>query len=129
MICAALPDSHGSCLLRRAVLEGWMRRIIGLVASGLGAFFIVTAVLLHFVVVPQALKFPLGLYKILTYQGSNASYFSPASLTEVSGATIRLTQTLRGDASAGTSSVSVWDEFTNLYDTTNHAQVQYLQSR
>jgi hypothetical protein len=106
-----------------------MRRIIGLVAGGLGTFFIVVALLMHFVVVGQALKFPLGLYKILTYQGSGVSYFNPVSLSEVSGASVRLTQTLRGDVSAGTSKVSVWDQFTNLYDTTNHQQVQYAQSR
>ena len=53
-----------------------MRRIIGLVASGLGTFLIVTALLIHFVVVGQVLKFPLGLYKILTFQGNNVSYFS-----------------------------------------------------
>ncbi len=106
-----------------------MRRIIGLVATGLGTFFIVAALLIHFVIVGQALKFPLGVYRVLIYQGNNVSYFSQASLNEISGATVRLTQTLRGDVSAGNTNVSVWDEFTSTYDTTNHVQVQYSQSR
>jgi Porin PorA len=42
---------------------------------------------------------------------------------------VRLTQTLRGDVGAGTSSTSVWDQFINLYDTTNHQQIQFSQSR
>lgn len=106
-----------------------MRRLSGLILTGLGAFFIVVALLLHFVVVGQALKFPLGVYKILTMTGSNVSYFSSASLTEVNGAAVRATQTVRGDVSAGTSGVAVWDEFTYVYDTTNHQPVQYVQSR
>lgn len=106
-----------------------MRRIIGLVASSLGTFLIVFALLLHFLVSKQVLKFPLGTYRVLTYQAANATYLDGATQAEIYNANVRLTQTLRGDASAGSSGVSVWDQFIYLYDTTNKRQIQYQQSR
>jgi len=47
----------------------------------------------------------------------------------VSGATIRVTSTVKGDAAAGTSSTAVWNEFSYLYDTTNSATFEFSTRR
>jgi hypothetical protein len=42
---------------------------------------------------------------------------------------MEVTDTVKGDGAAGSSSTAVWDEFTYLYDTTNHAEFQYSTRR
>jgi hypothetical protein len=99
-----------------------MRRVIGLTMAGLGAFLIAAALLVRTYVGGQLIKFPLNEYVKTTLYAHNVSYFSPALVRSVRGATIRITDTIKGDQKAGTSSVAVWDEFTYLYDVTNHKE-------
>jgi Porin PorA len=106
-----------------------MRGIIGLILAGLGAFLILVAVLLPTWVVGQVLKFPLSESETATLEASNASYFSVASLRERTGVTLRATYTITGDASAGNSSTAVWNQTSDVYDVTNHAQVQQMTRR
>ena len=106
-----------------------MRRVTGLVAAGLGTFLIVLALLIRFVVVDQAVKFPLNENAITTLVATNASYFSPAVLAEQTGVTLEDTLTVQGDNAAGTSSRAVWNEFNYVYDQTNHNAVQYSTNR
>ena len=106
-----------------------MRRVIGLTLAGLGAFLIVAALLLRTFVIGQLLKFPLNEYVITTLLAKNVSYFSPALVKNVTGATIRITDTVKGDAKLGTSSTAVWNEFTYLYDITNHKVYAYSTRR
>src|SRR3984957_6274278 len=108
---------------------GTMRGIIGLILAGLGAFLILVAVLLPTWVVGQVVKFPLNEYETATLQASNASYFDQASLTEKTGVTMEATYTIKGDASAGNSSTAVWNEFSYVYDLTNHQKVQETTRR
>jgi len=106
-----------------------MRRVIGLTLAGLGAFLIVAAVLVRTYVGGQLIKFPLNEYVKTTLLAKNVSYFSPALVKPVTGATIRVTDTVKGDAKAGTSSTAVWNEFTYLYDVTNAKVFQYSSRR
>jgi Porin PorA len=106
-----------------------MRRVIGLTLAGLGAFLVVVAVLLRSYVGGQLIKFPKNEYFTTTLLGSGVSYFSPSMVRSVSGATMRVTSTVKGDAAAGTSSAAVWNVFTYLYDTTNHATFQFTTRR
>jgi hypothetical protein len=106
-----------------------MRRTIGLVLSGLGAFLLLLALLLRFYVVGVAVKFPVNTYTITSLVGHNMSYFSSSKLTELSGVTMDTTSTTEGDASAGTSSRAVYNTFNYIYDKTNKAVVQYSTSR
>lgn len=99
-----------------------MRRVIGLTMAGLGAFLIAAALLVRTYVGGQLIKFPLNEYVKTTLFAHNVSYFSPALVKNVRGATIRVTDTIKGDQKAGTPSVTVWNEFTYLYDTTNHKE-------
>jgi hypothetical protein len=103
-----------------------MRGIIGLILAGLGAFLILVAVLLPTWVVGQVLKFPLNEYETATLQASNASYFSESALTERTGVTMEATYTIKGNAGAGNSSTAVWNEYSYVYDLTNHQVVQQM---
>jgi hypothetical protein len=106
-----------------------MRRVIGLTLAGLGAFLIVVAVLLRTYAADQLIKFPKNEYFTTTLIGTGVSYFSPSMVRPVSGATMRVTSTVKGDAAAGTSSTAVWNEFTYLYDITNRAPFQFFTRR
>jgi hypothetical protein len=103
-----------------------MRTIIGLILAGLGAFLILVAVLLPTWVVGQVVKFPLNEYETATLHASNASYFNTTSLTEKTGVSMEATYTIKGNASAGNSSTAVWNEFSYVYDQTNHQAVQQM---
>jgi hypothetical protein len=106
-----------------------MRRNIGLVLAGLGAFLIVLAVVLPTWIVGQVVKFPLNEYQSATLAASNASYFSATSLTEKTGVNLQATYTIKGDGAAGTSSTAVWNEYSYVYDLTNHYAVQQTTRR
>jgi hypothetical protein len=106
-----------------------MRRVIGLTLAGLGAFLIVVAVLLRTYAGGQLIKFPKNEYFTTTLMGTGVSYFSPSMVRPVSGATMRVTSTVKGDAAAGTSSTAVWSNFTYLYDVTNRATFQFVTRR
>ena len=99
-----------------------MRRVIGLTLAGLGAFLLVAALMLRTYVGGQLIKFPINEYVKTTLLAKNASYFSPALVRPVTGATIQVTDTVKGDAKASSSSTAVWNEFTYLYDLTNHQE-------
>jgi hypothetical protein len=106
-----------------------MRRVIAFTLTGLGAFLIVVAVLLRTVIADQVIKFPINTYVVTTLLGSNVSYFSPSLVRPVTGATMRVTDTVKGDPSASTSATAVWDEFTYLYDVTNAKVFNYSSRR
>ena len=103
-----------------------MRGVIGLILAGLGAFLILVAILMPTWVSGQVIKFPLNEYETATLAASNASYFSPASLGEKTGVSMEATYTIKGDASKGNSSTAVWNEYSYVYDLTNHQPVQEM---
>jgi Porin PorA len=101
-----------------------MRRVAGLVLSALGTFLIVLALLTRFVVVDEAVKYPLNEDTVVTLVANHASYFSPSHLSELTG-TLNDTLTTQGDAGAGNSSTAVWTQFSYVYDRTNDQTVSY----
>jgi hypothetical protein len=104
-----------------------MRRVVWSVLTGLGAFLIVLALLSWLVVPGQAVKFPLNEYGISTLVASNASWFSPQSVSELSPVTIEVTSTVKGDVSAadslGSSNTAVWQDFAATEDVTDHQKI------
>jgi hypothetical protein len=106
-----------------------MRRVIGLVLTGLGAFFLALALLLRFYLPGQVIKFPLNEYQVTTLSGSNVSYFSAKQLTELTGVSAKATSTVEGDVTAGSSSTAVWNSFTAVEDLTNRAPIEYVTQR
>jgi hypothetical protein len=101
-----------------------MRRVTGLVLSALGAFLIVLALLTRFVVVGEAVKYPLNEDTVTNLIAHNASYFSPQQVAEIKGATLEDTYTVE-DNGTGSSSTAVWKEFSYVYDQTNDSTVNY----
>ena len=106
-----------------------MRRTVGLALVGLGAFLLVAALLTRTYVAGQLVKFPLNTYVKTTLVGKDVSYFSPKLVRPVTGATMQVTDTVKGDSAAGNSSTAVWNEFTYLYDRTNHVAFSYTTRR
>jgi hypothetical protein len=104
-----------------------MRRVVWSVLTGLGAFFIVLAIMSWLYVPGQAVKFPLNEYSLNTLVANNASWFSPKSVSELSNVTLQITSTVKGDVTAantlGSSKYAVWQSFAAVEDTTDHQQV------
>lgn len=106
-----------------------MRRVAGLVLSALGTFLIVLALLTKFVIVGEAVKFPLNEDQVTTLVATNASYFSPSHLAELTGATLEDTLSTEGVSAAGSSSTAVWNQFNYVYDRTDAQTVSYSTER
>jgi Porin PorA len=106
-----------------------MRRGLGLTFTGLGAFFVMLAVLLRFYLPGQVIKFPLNEYVVTTLTGRNVTYFSAKQLSELSGVTVKATSTVEGDVAAGSASTAVWNDFTAVEDMTNGQPIQYTTQR
>lgn len=106
-----------------------MRRAVGLVAAGLGAFLLVSGLMLRFYVAAQVVKFPLNEYQVTTLSGRNVTYFSPSLLKDVTGVNMRVTRTIEGDVAAGTSSRAVWTLFSYSYDATHRVAYKALTQR
>ncbi len=105
-----------------------MRRVVWPVLTGLGAFFVVLAIMSRFLVPAQAVKFPLNEYSVTTLIANNASWFSPKSASELSGATLQITNTVKGDVSAadtlGSANTAVWESFAAVEDPPTHQPVK-----
>ncbi len=106
-----------------------MRRVLGLVLTGLGAFLLVLALLLRFYLPGQVIKDPLNEYVVTTLTGNHVSYFSAARLKELTGIRAEATSTVEGDVTAGSSSTAVWDSFTAVEDLSNHEPIEYASQR
>ena len=103
-----------------------MRRVIGVILAVLGVILIAVAILLPTWISGQVIKFPLSENETAVLAGSNASYFSAATLREQSGVSIQATYTIKGDPSRGTSSVAVWNETSSVRDVTNNRSIEQM---
>jgi Porin PorA len=100
-----------------------MRRVTGLILAVLGIILIAVAVLLPTYVSAQIVKFPLNQTTTATLAGTGVSYFSQTKLVPETGATVRATYTIKGDAAAGSSSTAVWDQTASVQDVTHNLPV------
>jgi hypothetical protein len=103
--------------------------VTALAAVTLGAFLVAGALMTHFVLAGQVRKFPLSVRLVATLQGANGSYFSFSQLSEFSGVTLRATNTITGDAAAGSESIAVWDQTQGLQDLTHGLTYQFTTWR
>jgi hypothetical protein len=106
-----------------------MRRVLGLVLTGLGAFLLALALLLRFYLPGQVIKFPLNEYLVTTLTGHDVTYFNATQLKVLTGVTAKATSTVEGDVSAGSPSTAVWNDFTAIEDTTNNAPIEFVSQR
>jgi hypothetical protein len=104
-----------------AAPEVFMRRPVGLVLIGLGAFFLTLAPLVRFYVADQVVVAPLNRYQVTNLESKGATYFDQASLKLKTGVTLLAKNTVRGDvrANEGNDDIAVWDSTTNIYDQAN----------
>ena len=100
-----------------------MRRVTGLVLAVLGIVLVAAAILLPTYVSAQIVKFPLDESTTATLAGTGVTYFSQTKLTEKTGASVRATYTIKGDAAAGSSSTAVWNQTASVQDVTNNLPV------
>jgi Porin PorA len=101
-----------------------VRRKVGLVLIGAGAFFIALAPLVRFYVVRQLVAAPLNVYEKITLRADNASYLDTTKWKIQKGATVTATNTTRGDVHAGDSRIAVWDSFTSIEDSATNAKIE-----
>jgi Porin PorA len=106
-----------------------MRRGTGLVATALGAFLIVLALMTRFYIAGQAIKFPLNEHTITTMSASGVSYFNTGELQELTGVTMTETSTTEGDVASGSSGTAVWNSFSYIYDRTYGLPYDYSLQR
>jgi hypothetical protein len=106
-----------------------VRRKVGLVLIGLGAFFIALAPLLHYYVAHEVLAAPLDLYEKSTLRADGATYLDTAKMAIQKGVTVTATNTTRGDVHAGDGKVAVWDSFTSIEDTNAHVKIETQSQR
>jgi hypothetical protein len=99
-------------------------RATGLTLALLAAFCAASAVILGWRIAGQATARPLSGHETLTLTATRASYFSPARLTEITGAGLEVTDTITAVAGTGYPSIAVWDVRTSMYDTASHQQLE-----
>lgn len=106
-----------------------MRRNLGLVLIGIGAFFLALAPLMRFYVARQVAVAPANLFQKTTLQASNALYLDAAQLKIRRNANLTAINTVRGDVHASTGNIVVWDSFTSVDDPATKKNVEILQQR
>ncbi|TDC82784.1 DUF3068 domain-containing protein, partial [Actinomadura sp. 7K507] len=101
--------------------EVFMRRPIGMILIGLGAFLLTLAPLVRFYVADQVIVAPLNRYQVTLLESKNSTYFDQAELKTKTGVTLQAKNTVRGDvrANEGNDDIAVWDSTTNIYDQAN----------
>lgn len=105
-----------------------MRRIVGLVLIGVGAFLVTLAPLLRTYLYDSFAVAPPNQFTIQHNQDPNASYFDVQELKVRHGVTVTSTSTVRGNVAASTSDADVWDRFTST-ETSDGVRVDYSESR
>ena len=96
-----------------------MRKVAGLIALGLGAFLLVTALMLKVYAYPSLAKVPLDQYSKSVSQGQNMEAFYASELETKSGLTLTSTRFVKADQAAQTKeggNVAVWDSFVRSTD-------------
>lgn len=109
-----------------------MRRVVGLVLAGLGAFFLAVSLLMRLYVPGQVVKFPLDENTVVQLVGHNMIYFSKHEGKQLSGVTLTSTSTIQGDVAAGKaagSNTAVWTERTALQNPAGKETLSFFTQR
>ena len=90
-----------------------MRRNLGTLLIGLGAFLLAFAPLLKFFVAPSVVAVPKDFWQVTTLTDDSASFFDTALDKTYNGVPVAMVSTVRGDPRAARQgSIAVWDIFT-----------------
>ena len=110
--------------MTRASTPRITRDLAELVLAGLASFLAASAAIPGWPIAGHSPQAPLGEHQTVTLAASGASYLSPTTLHEVTGAHIEVTETITGVASTGNSPIASWTVHTATYDTTRHQQLE-----
>lgn len=107
-----------------------MARRVGFVLVFVGLFLLFFGLFERFYAYPRLKKAPLDQYSTPVATGTG-TYFnrSPDRLEEVTGAQLLNKRVVRGDVSAGTDEVAVWDSFNSTIDTADQGAITATQER
>jgi hypothetical protein len=100
------------------------RRAVFTILAGLAVACAATAVILGPRIAGEAAQRPLGGQETATLTAAGASYLSPATLKEVTGADIEVTLTITPVASTDYPALAIWDVRTSTVDTTSRQQLE-----
>ncbi len=98
--------------------------LAGLVLAALASFCAVSAAFPGWSVAGRSAQTPAAGHQVITLTGTGASYLSPATLDEVTGANLQVTETITATVSPLNSALAVWTVQTATYDTTRHLQLE-----
>jgi hypothetical protein len=101
-----------------------MRSVIGLAVSGLAVACVAIAIVAGGHATGPSARSAASERATITLTATGASYLSPTRLTEVTGASITVTDTIRGAAEAGFPAIAVWHEVSSAYDTTDRQPLE-----
>jgi hypothetical protein len=107
-----------------------MARRVGFVLVFVGLFLLFFGLFERVYAYPRLKKAPLDQYSKPVATGTG-SYFnrSPDKLREITGAKLQNVRIVRGDVSAGSDDIAVWDSFNSTVDTADQGVITATQER
>ncbi|MCW2939482.1 MAG: hypothetical protein JWN00_2467 [Actinomycetia bacterium] len=106
-----------------------MRRTLGPILIGLGAFFLTLAPMTRFYVADQLIVAPTDFYQKTTLRAEHATFFDGSKVKLRKDVSLVAVQTVRGDPTASTASTALWDTFTSITDPDSGADIAIRQAR
>jgi Porin PorA len=101
-----------------------MRGAVAVILKGLGVFLVAAAVIWPTYLVGQFIKIPAKEDVSSTLQATNATVFSPKTLSVQTGVTLRITATIKTDPKhPGNSSTDVWDQTAVVQEVTGNVTI------
>jgi Porin PorA len=101
------------------------RNLAGLILVAAAAFFAASAAFLGWRVAGQAAALPGNEDETITLTAAGASYYSMTRLTEITGASLTVTDTVRGiDLGSAYPAIAAWDVERSVDDTTHHQRLE-----
>lgn len=122
------PPAPAPPVSRRQARRPALRRA-RLAVAGLGAFLLVAGLLLRLYAAPRLIAAPANLYQKDVLTAHDATYFDEGALVSRRGVTLTYTSTVRGDPTASTGNIAVWDSYSVLADRAHHVQVNSMFQR
>ncbi|TDC83771.1 DUF3068 domain-containing protein [Actinomadura sp. 7K507] len=92
-------------------------------------FLVAAGVFVRFYVAPTLIGAPTDIYQVTRLQADNASYLDASSLTVRTGATVSVTNTVRGDVEASGDDVAVYDTGTIIQDAQRGNTIEIQNAR
>jgi len=106
-----------------------VRRGAGYTLAALGLVLVFLSPLSAFYIAPRVKKLPLDLYSRNISDGMGTYLDAGKGFVDVGPVKLIDDHVIKGDISAGSTNVAVWDSFDSTYDPVNHHQLSYSIDR